>query len=60
MQTSARNIFAVGDVVGPYYFTHTAGYQAGVTFTNLALRVPARANLSLVPWVTFTDPELAW
>ena len=59
MQTSTSNIFAVGDVVGPYYFSHTAGYQAGVAFSNLFFRLPIRADLSVVPWVTFTDPELA-
>ncbi len=59
MRTSAPNIWAVGDVVGPYYFSHTAAHQSGVAFASIFLRVPAKQDLSLVPWVTFTDPELA-
>ncbi len=59
LRTSNRRIYAVGDVVGPYPFTHMASYQAGIVIRNILFRIPARVNYSAVPWVTYTDPELA-
>ncbi|HSR70246.1 MAG TPA: mercuric reductase [Acidobacteriota bacterium] len=59
LRTSASNIWAVGDVAGPYYFSHTAAHQAGTAFANIFFRFPASQDLTVVPWVTFTDPELA-
>ncbi|HSR50243.1 MAG TPA: mercuric reductase [Acidobacteriota bacterium] len=59
LKTTASNIWAVGDVAGPYYFSHTAAHQAGTVFANIFFRFPASQDLSVVPWVTFTDPELA-
>lgn len=59
MQTRAKNIWAGGDVVGPYQFTHMAEYQAGLIVGNsLFPFVRRKADLRFVPWVTFTDPEL--
>ncbi len=58
MRTSNRRIFAVGDVTGGYQFTHLAAYQAGIVLRNMLFKWPARANAS-VPWVVYTDPELA-
>lgn len=59
MRTSARNIWACGDVTGQYLFTHVAEYQAGLVVTNALIPFMNRkANYSVVPWVTFTDPEL--
>ena len=59
MRTSQRHIYACGDVCGPYPFTHMAEYQAGIVISNAVFRFPKRADYRVVPWVTFTDPELA-
>lgn len=59
LRTTNRRIFAIGDVVGPYRFTHMAGYQAGIVLRNILFRLPAKAKYQAVPWVTYTDPELA-
>lgn len=59
LRTSNRRIYACGDVCGPYRFTHMAEYQAGVVITNALFRFPKRVDYSQVPWVTYTDPELA-
>jgi pyruvate/2-oxoglutarate dehydrogenase complex dihydrolipoamide dehydrogenase (E3) component len=59
MRTSARHIYACGDVCGPYPYTHMAEYQAGIVIANAVFRLPKRADYRVVPWVTFTDPELA-
>lgn len=58
MRTSNRKIFAIGDVIGQAQFTHAAGYQAGIVIRNALLRLPAKA-CDRVPWVTYSDPELA-
>ena len=59
LRTSARHIFACGDVCGPYPFTHMAEYQAGIVISNAVFRFPKQADYRVVPWVTFSDPELA-
>ena len=59
LRTTNRRIYAIGDVVGPFRFTHTASYQARIVITNALFRLPARARYDAVPWVTYTDPELA-
>jgi len=59
LRTSNRRVFAVGDVAGPYQFTHMAAYQAGIVIRNMLFKLPARVDYSAVPWVTYTDPELA-
>jgi pyruvate/2-oxoglutarate dehydrogenase complex dihydrolipoamide dehydrogenase (E3) component len=61
LQTSARHVFACGDVAGPYAFTHTADAQARVVVRNLLLPrlLWAKMDHRVVPWVTYTDPELA-
>lgn len=59
MRTSKKHIFACGDVCGPYPFTHMAEYQAGVVISNAVFRFPKKADYRVVPWVTYTDPELA-
>ncbi|MBO1224453.1 MAG: mercuric reductase [Candidatus Scalindua sediminis] len=59
MRTTARNIWACGDVTGQYLFTHVAEYQAGLIVTNALIPFMKRkANYRVVPWVTYTDPEL--
>ena len=59
LRTSNHHIFAIGDVAGPYQFTHMAAYQAGIVIRNMLFRLPAKVDYSAVPWVTYTDPELA-
>jgi pyruvate/2-oxoglutarate dehydrogenase complex dihydrolipoamide dehydrogenase (E3) component/uncharacterized membrane protein YdjX (TVP38/TMEM64 family) len=61
LQTRYPNIYAAGDVAGPYQFTHTAAHQAWYASVN-ALFDPFRkfrADYSAVPWATFVDPEVA-
>lgn len=60
MRTSQKHIFACGDVAGPYPFTHTAEYQAGIVVSNALFPFMNRkADYRVVPWVTYVDPELA-
>jgi len=61
LQTLYPNIYACGDVAGPYQFTHTAAHQAWYAAVNAlfgGLR-KFRADYSVIPWATFTDPEVA-
>ncbi len=61
LRTNYDNIYACGDVAGPYQFTHTASHQAWYAAVN-ALFSPYKkfkANYSAIPWATFTDPEVA-
>jgi pyruvate/2-oxoglutarate dehydrogenase complex dihydrolipoamide dehydrogenase (E3) component len=60
LRTTAKNIFACGDVVPPYLFTHIAEYEAIIAATNACLPLPIRkTNYDNVLWATYTDPELA-
>ncbi len=59
LRTTNRRVYAVGDVVGGPQFTHLAAYHAGIVIRNTLFRLPAKVDLSALPWVTFTDPELA-
>ncbi len=59
LRTSQKHIFACGDVCGPYPFTHMAEYQAGIVISNAVFRFPKKTDYRVVPWVTYTDPELA-
>jgi len=59
LRSSNKRIFAIGDVAGPYQFTHMAAYQAGIVIRNILFKLPAKVDYSAVPWVTYTDPELA-
>ncbi|PSQ98448.1 MAG: mercuric reductase, partial [Bacteroidetes bacterium QS_9_68_14] len=58
-RTSAGPIWAVGDVTGRYQFTHMSEHMAKVAVTNAILKVPQKIDAGRVPWVTYTDPELA-
>ncbi len=61
MRTNFSNIYVCGDVAGPYQFTHTAAHQAWYASIN-ALFSPLRkfkADYRVIPWATFTDPEVA-
>ena len=61
MQTALPNIYACGDVAGPYQFTHTAAHQAWYATVNALFGSVKkfRADYSAIPWATFTDPEVA-
>lgn len=59
LRTSNKKIYAIGDVTGGYQFTHVAGYHAGIVIRNALLRLPSKVDMSAVPWVTYSDPELA-
>lgn len=61
LRTNFPNIFAVGDVAGPYQFTHTAAHQAWYAAVNALFGQfkKFRADYSVIPWCTFTDPEVA-
>lgn len=61
LQTNFPNIYACGDVAGPYQFTHMASYQAFFAATNAIAGGlwRSKVNYAVVPWATFTDPEVA-
>jgi pyruvate/2-oxoglutarate dehydrogenase complex dihydrolipoamide dehydrogenase (E3) component len=60
LRTTANNIYACGDVVPPYLFTHVAEYEAIIAATNASLGLPLKkTNYDNVLWATYTDPELA-
>jgi pyruvate/2-oxoglutarate dehydrogenase complex dihydrolipoamide dehydrogenase (E3) component len=59
LRTSNRRVYAIGDVAGGLQFTHVANYHAGIVIRRALFRVPAKVDTSIIPWVTFTDPELA-
>ena len=61
MQTKYPNILACGDVAGPYQFTHTAAHTAWYAAVNGLFGEfrKFRADFSVIPWATFTDPEVA-
>ena len=59
LRTSQKNILAVGDVNGKFLFTHVAGAEGSVAVRRVALHAGGSMNYANVPWVTYTDPELA-
>ena len=61
LQTRFPNIYACGDVAGPYQFTHTAGHQAWYAAVNALFGGFKKFSVdySVIPWATFTDPEVA-
>lgn len=61
LQTLYPNIYAVGDVAGPFQFTHTAAHQAWYAAVNALFGrfKQFKADYSVIPWATFTDPEVA-
>lgn len=59
LRTNHKHIFAAGDVNGVSQFTHTAGYEGGIVVSNAVFRLPRKVNYDLIPWCTYTDPELA-
>jgi pyruvate/2-oxoglutarate dehydrogenase complex dihydrolipoamide dehydrogenase (E3) component len=59
LRTSHKNIYAAGDVNGGFQFTHAAGYEGGIVISNAVFRLPRKVDYTWLPWVTYTDPELA-
>lgn len=59
LRSSNRRIYAVGDAAGGLQFTHVAGYHAGVIIRSTMFGLPSRTKSAHIPWVTYTDPELA-
>ena len=61
LQTIYPNIYACGDVAGPYQFTHTAGHQAWYAAVNALFGAfrKFKADYRVIPWATFTEPEVA-
>ncbi|MGF1650412.1 MAG: dihydrolipoyl dehydrogenase family protein [Hyphomicrobiaceae bacterium] len=57
--TTNKRVFAIGDCIGGLQFTHVANYHAGLVIRQALFRMPVKANTDIVPWVTYTEPELA-
>ncbi|MGB3768966.1 MAG: mercuric reductase [Phormidesmis sp.] len=58
LRTSNKRIYAAGDVIGGYQFTHVAGYEAGIAMQNALVFPAKKADYQVIPWATFTNPEL--
>lgn len=59
LKTSNRRVYAIGDAANGPRFTHVANYHAGLVIRNALFRIPVKVDHLSIPWVTFTDPELA-
>jgi len=59
LQTTNRRIYAAGDVASAFQFTHTADAQARIVIQNALFLGRARTSALVVPWCTYTDPEVA-
>ncbi|MCP4183619.1 MAG: FAD-dependent oxidoreductase [Hyphomicrobiales bacterium] len=59
LRTTNRKAYAIGDVAGGLQFTHVAGYHAGLVIRGLLFRKKAVHNNHIIPWATYTDPEIA-
>ena len=59
LRSSNRRVYAAGDAAGGMQFTHVAGYHAGVIIRSAMFGLPSRSKTAHIPWVTYTDPELA-
>ena len=62
LRTSNKNIYVCGDVAGSFQFTHMAEHHAGVVLRNILNPLPfkfAKTETRVIPWCTFTEPELA-
>jgi dihydrolipoamide dehydrogenase len=61
LRTSAKHIFAAGDVTNHFQFTHTADFEAQIVLQNAFLFYPftKKTDFRVVPWATFTEPEAA-
>ena len=59
LRTTNKRVYAIGDVIGGLQFTHVAGYHAGLVIRGLLFRKKAVPNNNIIPWVTYTEPEIA-
>ena len=59
LRTSNRRVYAIGDIAGGLQFTHVASYHAGLVIRSTLFGLRARENRTIIPWCTFTDPEIA-
>jgi pyruvate/2-oxoglutarate dehydrogenase complex dihydrolipoamide dehydrogenase (E3) component len=60
LKTRNGRVYAIGDAAsGQPQFTHVANYHAGLVIRNALFRLPVNVHKGVIPWVTFTDPELA-
>jgi pyruvate/2-oxoglutarate dehydrogenase complex dihydrolipoamide dehydrogenase (E3) component len=59
LRTSNRKVYAIGDVAGSLQFTHMAGYHAGLVVRSILFRLPVKENRAIIPWATYTEPELS-
>ncbi|MEL7428714.1 MAG: FAD-dependent oxidoreductase [Pseudomonadota bacterium] len=59
LRTTNRRVYAIGDVAGGLQFTHVAGYHAGLVIRGILFRLKAVPKEKIIPWVTYTEPELA-
>jgi pyruvate/2-oxoglutarate dehydrogenase complex dihydrolipoamide dehydrogenase (E3) component len=59
LRTTNKRVYAIGDVTGGLPLTHVANYHAGLVVRHALFRLPVRVDHESIPWVTFTDPELA-
>jgi pyruvate/2-oxoglutarate dehydrogenase complex dihydrolipoamide dehydrogenase (E3) component len=59
LRTTNPHVYAIGDVAGGPQFTHWASHQAGLVVRSILFRFGGKTNGATLPWVTFTDPELA-
>jgi len=60
LKTSNRRVYVIGDVAaGQLQFTHAANFHADLVIRNALFRLPVRINSDLIPWVTYTEPEIA-
>lgn len=59
LRASNPKIYAIGDCIGGFLFTHVAGYHAGLVIRNTIFKMGAEVEVRAIPWVTYTDPELA-
>ena len=59
LRTTNRRVYAIGDVAGGLQFTHVAGYHAGLVIRGILFRLSAKPDNRIIPWATYTDPELA-
>lgn len=58
LRTGSKHIYAAGDVIGGYQFTHAAGYEGGIVVSNAVMGLPRKTNYRWMPHCTYSDPEL--
>lgn len=59
LRSTNKKVYAAGDVAGGLQFTHVAGYHAGLIIRNALFKLPVKNRTDIIPWVTYTDPELS-